>query len=138
MYEGQVVFKPLPFRNDRFKKRSKYLIEVILDRGDKYIKLYYISNLIEVNKDGKLEFEDRKALIRFSESDDDTEINIYDAYSIEHVSTDYDVGKYDKGHTCISRYIIYANRKTMLVVKAHRRMKYANKYSYDYQAVVKK
>lgn len=138
MYEGQVVFKPLPYNNNRFKKNDKYLIEVILDRDDKLLHLYYISNDIEVNKEGKLEFVDKKASVRFSECNTDTEINIYDAYNIEHVSTDYDVRKTDPVHTYISRYMIYANRKTMLVIKAGRRKKYSSSYSYEYQAVIKK
>ena len=138
MYEGQVVFKPLPYNNNRFKKNDKYLIEVILDRDDKLLHLYYISNDIEVNKEGKLEFEDKRASVRFSECNTDTEINIYDAYTIEHVSTDYDVRKTDPVYTYISRYMIYANRKTMLVIKAGRRKKYSSNYSYEYQAVIKK
>lgn len=138
MYEGQVVFKPLPYKNGRFKKNNKYLVEVILDRGNKYIKLYYISNRIEVNENKKLEFEDIRASVRFSEENTDTEINIYDTYSIEHISTDYDVRKYDKIHNYISRYIIYANRKTMLVIKANRKIFYASEYSYDYYAVINK
>lgn len=138
MYEGQVVFKPIPYSNNRFQKNDKYLIEVILDRSDKLLHLYYISNDIEVNKDGKLEFIDKKASVKFTEQDADTEINIYDAYTIEHVSTDYDVRKTDPVFTYVSRYIIYANRKTMLVIKAGRRKKYNNEYGYEYQAVIKK
>lgn len=138
MYEGQVVFKPLPYNNNRFKKNDKYLVEVILDRNDRILYLYYISNNIEVSKEGKLEFIDERASIKFSECNTDTEINIYDAYTIEHVSTDYDVRKTDLINTYISRYIIYANRKTILVVKAGKRKKYTSNYSYEYYSVIKK
>lgn len=137
MYEGQVVFKPLPYHNDRFKKQDTYLIEVILEDVNKFIHLYYISNGISLNKDGKLEFIDEEAEIKFTEQDN-TKINIYDAYTIEHISTDYDVRKFDAIYISISRYIIYANRKTMQVVKAVKRRKFKDKFSYKYQSVVLK
>lgn len=138
MYKGQVVFKPIPYKNNRFKANDKYLIEVILDRHDKFLHLYYISNDIRVNKEGKLEFLDKKANIKFTEQDADTEINIYDAYTIEHVSTDYDVHKTDAVFTYVSRYIIYANRKALKVIKVGIRKKYTNNFEYEYQAVIKK
>lgn len=138
MYEGQVVFKPLPFVNNRFKKQNKYLIEIKLDRDDKYVCLYYISNNIEVVGGNKLEFVDKKSGCKFSEMNEDTVINVYDAYSIEHVSTDYSVWKTDMKYTYISRYIIYANRNVIQAVKVGVRKKFEDNMSYSYQSVIKK
>lgn len=138
MYEGQVVFKPIPFNNDRFKKRNDYLVEVILEEEDKYICLYYISNKIRVDNEGNLEFFDEKANFNFSEKDDKTEINVYDSYDIELVSTDYDVYKTHRELVSISRYIIYANRKALPVIKLVYRRRFNIEWGYQYQSVRKK
>lgn len=138
MYEGQVVFKPLPYHSNRFKKQDTYLIEVILEDVNKFIHLYYISNDIGVNEDGKLEFIDKEAKIKFTEQNNTTTINVYDSYTIEHISTDYDISKTDAVYVSISRYMIYANRKTMQVVKAVKRRKFKDRMSYQYQSVVLK
>ena len=133
MYRGQVVYKPSLYNEDRFKKQDKLLWEVIITSEKKTTHLYYIDAKIRINNEKKIELIDEKANIVFIE-DDNTEINVYDAYSIEFISTDY-VHKYDRENITVSRYIIHANRTYKPVINTLKRAHLRHKYNCDYYVV---
>ncbi len=133
MHKGQVVYKPSLFCQDRYKKQDKLLFEVIVSKGDKNIHLYYIDATYEIIN-GKIKLIDEKAGISFLE-DENTEINVYDAYSIEFISTDYEI---DYEILSMSRYIIHANRQIIPVLKVVKRRMYQTNMSYDYYSVREK
>ena len=133
MYEGQVVYKPSLYNIDRFKKQDKLLYEVIITTEKKITYLYYIDAKIRINKEKKIELIDEKADIVFIE-DKDTEINVYDAYSIEFISRDY-VNKWDRENITVSRYIIHANRTYKPVVNTLKRAHLRHKYNCDYYVI---
>lgn len=135
MYTGQVVYKPTLYHEDKYKKQDKLLAEVIINKDDKCIHLYYIDAKIVVNKNKKIELIDEEAGVSFLE-DNNTTINLYDAYSIEHVSTDYDIHKYDTEIISISRYIIYANRTFKPVIKVMKRRRFENKLKFDFYSII--
>lgn len=137
MYTGQVVYKPSLYSEDRFKKQDKLLYEVIIDNNNKLTYLYYIDAKIKINEYKKIELIDEKAGVSFLE-DDNTTINVYDAYSIEFISTDYDLHKYDREVISVSRYIIHANRTYKPVIKTQKRAKYKDKLNYDYYVIYEK
>ena len=137
MYAGQVVYKPSLYNKDRFKKRKKLLYEVIIDKNDKLTYLYYIDAKIKINEYKKIELIDEKAGVSFLE-DESTIINVYDAYSIEFISTDYTLHKYDKEFISVSRYIIHANRTYKPVIKTQKRGQFRDKLNYDYYVIYEK
>ena len=133
MYVGQVVYKPSLYNIDRFKKQDKLLYEVIITTEKKITYLYYIDAKIRINKEKKIELIDEKADIVFIE-DKDTEINVYDAYSIEFISRDY-VNKWDRENIIVSRYVIHANRTYKPVDNTLKRAHLKHKYSCDYYVI---
>ena len=135
MYEGQVVYKPSLYSEDKYKKQDKLLIEIKIKNNKENIHLFYIDeDNLKIIDDNKLKYVDREAGVEFVE-DENTIINLYDTYDIEHISTDYNVYKTDAVVLAISRYIIRANREYIPVIKMIKRRKYKDKLNYLYYTV---
>lgn len=137
-FEGQRTLKPTTYHPERFKKKEKLLIEIIVDMGNCYMKLYFISSIgaLKLSKKGSLIFTDFKSGMVYNEDSKNVDINIYDAYTVETLRIDYD--GIDNRYHAIEKCLIYANGQVLPVVKHHRKIRYPNPMGYEYSTILKK
>lgn len=135
-FEGQKVLRPTPYHPERFKSNDKILVEIVMETKNIETHLYYITTTapLSIDRDDNLIFRDIRAGIKFSEKKKGVTINIYDSYSIERNSIDYNV----EGYNALEKCTIYANRKAMPAIKLHRKAMSENWMGYDYHSIIRK
>ena len=137
-YEGQNILRPSTYHPKRFKKQEKLLIEIIIKIKKGYLmKLYFIAGVetLSVTKNGNLEFLDVKSGMTYNEDSSKVTINVYDAYSVEVLRTEYD--NLNKAFYSMDICLIYANGRTLPAIRHNRKATYPNAMGYTYSLIMK-
>lgn len=137
-YEGQTILRPSTYHPERFKKQEKLLIEIIIEIKNGYLmKLYFIAGIetLGITKNGNLKFLDVKSGMTYNEDSSKVTINVYDAYSVEVLRTEYD--NLNKVFYSMDICLIYANGVVLPAIKHNRKATYPNPMGYTYSLITK-
>lgn len=137
-FEGQTILRPSTYHPERFKKKDKLLIEIIIRiKKGHLMKLYFIAGIetLSVTKNNNLKFKDVKSGMTYNEDTGKVIINVYDSYSVEVLRTEYE--DLPKEIYSMDICLIYANGRVLPAIRHNRKATCPNPLGYTYSLITK-